>query len=753
MSTAAVALADERIVVDELVPAEGVFRHYELARIRKSPDNRKRFNEANLQELAESIKAVGVAQPILIRPVKPTAEAPEDFEIVAGERRYRASLIAGMTTIPALLRNLSDLDAAKIRILENLQREDPHPMEEAEGYQLLMLQHGFDADQLADEVKKSRSYIYGRLKLCALTSEVREQFLDNVIPASTALLIARIPVPKLQVRALGEIVKPNSWSTEPMSYRAAAAHVQSRYMLDLSTATFRLADAKLLASAGACTKCPKRAGNQPEVFEGVGANVCTDPDCFAEKRAAHHTATVDKANKNGIPVLEGSEGTNTIQRCYSSSGEYVVPGTHISYFSRNSPCTGNQGHAGKYLTVDMLPPVAAYAMNSQGEPVAIYKREVMQMALEAAGACETVEAHAERMRAIEADPSKAPPKPEWQVRQEQQEQNRRAAQAVADQENIYRLSLYKQLRQRASVTGLSLPSLREYAKAVLSENDLNSSLHDLYESDVSSDLDAYIDTADAAALQLLLIDAVLGSMLEVSWHDIDIKQGNADEDGFSTVMAMARHEGIDPNQVREELFPTPIDVDGMQYADLVNFIQAHPARIDELTKTVLTHPRGELVGMLEQAAKSLGYTYSGSRFHPVGSPEAIAARPETTAGGWTVVTTPDVAEPPPQAAADDKDGEDLAEQMAVDEADAQARQQAKAKSGRAKPGAKASTAKAAAKPAATVVEKKPAKAAKSVPKAPDTVKPVDAWPFPKSSTGKREAADSEASKLQAQEAA
>jgi ParB/RepB/Spo0J family partition protein len=784
-----VALADKTIIVDELVPAEGVYGHYELARIRKSPDNRKRFNEANLQELAASIKAMGVAQPILIRPVTPTAEAPEDFEIVAGERRYRASIIAGMATIPALLRVLSDLDAAKIRILENLQREDPHPMEEAEGYQLLMLQHGFDADQLADEVKKSRSYIYGRLKLCALTSEVREQFLDNVIPASTALLIARIPVPKLQVKALGEIVKPNSWSTEPMSYRAAAAHVQNRYMLDLSTATFRLADAKLLASAGACTKCPKRAGNQPEVFEGVGANVCTDPDCFAEKRAAHHAATVDKANKNGIPVLEGSEGTNAIQRCYSRSSEYVLPGSHISYFDRNSPSTGNQGHAGKYLADDMLPPVAAYAMNSQGEPVAIYKREDMQMALEAAGACETVEAHAERMRAIEADPSKAPPKPEWQVRQEQQEQDRRAAQAVADQESIYRLSLYKQLRQRASVTGLSLPSLREYAKAVLIENDLNPSLHDLYESDVSSDLDTYIDNADAAALQLLLIDAVLGSMLEVSWHDIDIKQGNVDDDGFSTVVAMARHEGIDPDQVREELFPTPINVDGMQYDDLVKFIQAHPGRINELKEKII-EGRPDLVSALDQAALP-DFVHDVGGFRPMqpndilgfiqkapdrvnelataiinrGTGEQADAFSAATSqlGYWRsegLYMPPSVqsfAQSTPAETQQDALGteelDDLADQVPADAVAAQARQQSKAKSERAKPGAKASTGKAAAKPSASVAEKKPAKATNSAPKASGAVKPADAWPFPKTSTGKREPSVSEVSKPQAQEAA
>ena len=335
------------------------YRDIELSKIRISPDNRKRFNEVALQELAASIKSMGVAQPILIRPVTPTQEQPEEYEIVAGERRYRASNIAGMGTVPAIIRQLSDLDAAKIRILENLQRENPHEMEEAEGYQLLMLQHGYNADQLADEVKKSRAYIYGRLKLCALTTEVREQFLDNKIAASTALLIARIPVPALQIRALGEILKPPAWmSSEAMSYRQAAQHVQSNYMLDLKTAVFKIADAKLLVAAGACTTCPTRTGNQPEVFAGISADVCTDPDCFKEKRAAHFAATIVKANKLGIPVLEGDEGKKALPSHWDSSCEFVTD-THSLYnFSRNAPATKNQGTPKSYLDEKSLPAVA-----------------------------------------------------------------------------------------------------------------------------------------------------------------------------------------------------------------------------------------------------------------------------------------------------------------------------------------------------------------------------------------------------------
>jgi len=316
------APAASTIVVDELVTDQGVYGLYPLVRMRPSPDNRKRFNELALQELAASIKAMGVAQPILIRPVTPTQEAPEEYEIVAGERRYRASIIAGMTTIPALCRNLSDLDAAKIRILENLQREDPHPIEEAEGYQLLMQQHGYNADQLAEEVNKSRSYIYGRLKLCALTEKARDVFFENKISASIALLIARIPVKTLQEKCLKEVT--SDWGGV-MSYRTAVTHVERNYMLNLKKAVFKIADATLIPALGPCTTCPQRAGNQPEVFEGVSADVCTDPTCFKAKEEKHRENVKLEARNAGMIILSGAEAKKVMRYGPTSlNGGYVA---------------------------------------------------------------------------------------------------------------------------------------------------------------------------------------------------------------------------------------------------------------------------------------------------------------------------------------------------------------------------------------------------------------------------------------------
>jgi cell division septation protein DedD len=473
-------------------------------------------------------------------------------------------------------------------------------------------------------------------------------------------------------------------------------------MLDLATAGFKLTDAKLLASAGACTTCPKRAGNQPEVFEGIGANVCTDPDCFAEKRSAFRAAMVVEAQKKGIPVHEGDAGAKLIQSTWYNGSEFVTLGMHITEFARNAPSTANAGHAAKYLAEDSTPPVATYAQNAKGEMVALYKRDAVQAALEAVGACETVEAHAERMRQVEAEPGKVTPAEE---RAEAQRREQEALEKKASDVTAFRVALYTKLRRQAAANGFSLQSLREFTKVALREFSLPNELESIYTFDRRSDdaIAAHIDQAGLPEVQLLLVDALLGSALCVaSW---EIKNGNADEDDFSTILDIAHHEGIDPNQVREELFPTPIDATEMQYDDLVKFIQAYPGRLAELTDIVLTHPRGELVGLLEKAANSLGYVYIDRAFH---------------------VQPPDVA----TQAADDA-GDEVAA-WAAEEAQAAANAPPK----KAKAAAKATPAKAAAKPAEPAPAKKPAKPSKSA----ATPKPADAWPFPKSSTGKREAA-------------
>ncbi len=301
-----------------------------LNQIAISKTNRKRFNQQALNELADNIKANGLIQPILVRPMSP-AESLEPYELVCGERRYRASIIAGLDTIDAICRELTDTQAAELQLIENLQREDPHPMEEAEGYQALMLHSGYTADMLADKLNKSKSQIYATLKLCNLCKELRDAFFENEkFTRSLALLIARIPVPALQVEAFNEIIDEYG-DGEPMSYRDAADLIQMHYNVNLKTAIFSTNDAKLVPDAGSCKDCPKRTDNDPDLAD-LDKNVCTDQKCFEQKTIAHHAQIVDKAAKKGLPVYEGATAAKTISAAKNNSDVYVVTETLLRRF-------------------------------------------------------------------------------------------------------------------------------------------------------------------------------------------------------------------------------------------------------------------------------------------------------------------------------------------------------------------------------------------------------------------------------------
>jgi ParB/RepB/Spo0J family partition protein len=286
-----------------------------LAAIAPSATNpRKHFDQAALDELAESIKRHDVIQPILLRP----NGNPGHYELVAGERRYRAAVAAGLADIPATVRELSDADVLEIQVIENLQRKDLAPLEEAQGYErLLKCAHPtgqlWTVEEIAGKVGKSKAYVYAKMKLLALCPEARKALDEGKLSESTALLIARIPVHDLQRTATKEIIEVPTWRGTGMSYREAADHLQRNYMLQLERAPF---DVKVVyfkansakAIATACGECPKRTGNQPELFADVkSADVCTDPTCFEEKRQSHQALERKKLVDEGREVFTGKK--------------------------------------------------------------------------------------------------------------------------------------------------------------------------------------------------------------------------------------------------------------------------------------------------------------------------------------------------------------------------------------------------------------------------------------------------------------
>lgn len=154
---------------------------------RNSFNPRKVFNEEALEELALSIKGKGVIQPIVVRPVG------NRYEIVCGERRFRASLIAGMENIPACIKELSDDEAEEYAITENLQRKDVSPLEEAEAFSKLVSGGKYDINSLVIKFGKSEAFIRGRLKLVNLIMEFRNMLEKDAINIGVAGVLACYP--------------------------------------------------------------------------------------------------------------------------------------------------------------------------------------------------------------------------------------------------------------------------------------------------------------------------------------------------------------------------------------------------------------------------------------------------------------------------------------------------------------------------------------------------------------------------------
>lgn len=176
--------------ISVLTGADGrvIVKHIPLIQIGANPDQpRKTFNEADLADLAASIKEKGVLSPIILRAV---TGRPYMYEIVAGERRYRASKMAGLAEIPALIKKMTDNDAMETALIENVQRENLNPIEEAIAYQNLMDKCEYSLDDVARLISKSASYIRNSLRLGDLPESVKDKVRSGAISASHARTIA-----------------------------------------------------------------------------------------------------------------------------------------------------------------------------------------------------------------------------------------------------------------------------------------------------------------------------------------------------------------------------------------------------------------------------------------------------------------------------------------------------------------------------------------------------------------------------------
>jgi ParB family chromosome partitioning protein len=166
-----------------------------------SANPRRRFSEEDIAELARSIKENGLLQPIIVRPVEGEAQS---YEIVAGERRWRAAQLAQLHEVPVVVRSLSDAQALEIAIIENGQRADLNPVEEASGYRRLMDEFQYTQDDLSKIIGKSRSHVANTLRLINLPDIVKRHLIDGLLSAGHAR--ALISAPNIEYLA-GEIVR------------------------------------------------------------------------------------------------------------------------------------------------------------------------------------------------------------------------------------------------------------------------------------------------------------------------------------------------------------------------------------------------------------------------------------------------------------------------------------------------------------------------------------------------------------------
>ena len=162
---------------------------------------RKEFDEQALSELAESISQHGLLQPLLVRPL-----TLGGYQIVAGERRYRASRMAGLTEVPVIIKELTDTETMEIALIENLQREDLSPVEEALGYKALIDEHGFSQEEVAKSVGKSRPAVANALRLLKLPDNIMEYLKDGKISAGHQRALLTLENEELMTELADEIV-------------------------------------------------------------------------------------------------------------------------------------------------------------------------------------------------------------------------------------------------------------------------------------------------------------------------------------------------------------------------------------------------------------------------------------------------------------------------------------------------------------------------------------------------------------------
>ncbi|MFC4218995.1 ParB/RepB/Spo0J family partition protein [Flagellimonas marina] len=246
---------------------------------------RKTFDEENLQQLANSIAKHGVLQPITVR------KTNDGHTIVMGERRYRASKLAGLQTIPAIIGNYDDKEILEVQIIENLQRKDVEPIEEAEAIRFLL--DRYEPGDIAKRLGRSENFIRQRIKLAGLIEGFKTFVRNGEMTISLGVAVALFEPGEQQMLL-------ESLEGDFQAHRIKRM-VESR-TFDLTKACFDVTDKTLVPKAGACDICPFNAANQGNLF-GNDKMVCTRTSCFENKKTKTFMQLLKRVKKEGLRLV------------------------------------------------------------------------------------------------------------------------------------------------------------------------------------------------------------------------------------------------------------------------------------------------------------------------------------------------------------------------------------------------------------------------------------------------------------------
>lgn len=430
-------------------------RQIPLDQIAESAKNpRTRFRD--LDELADSIREQGVLQPISVRAIPQGDERPAGrffpFELVFGARRLRASRMAGKATIPAVVLELDEAQAADARAAENNQREDVTPLEEAVAFGE-MRAHGRTVDDIACRLGRSSSYVTARLRLLDLVPDLRTLLDDEKIGMGSALLLAQLPA-ALQGEAAESIARSRARRRDGAWSSSEVATLLRRATRQVSLAVWQLDDDSL--PGGACSTCPKRTGTQRALLVEMEDDVCLDGECWETKTAA----TFARAHEKGEVVLEGP----TLDRAMDVGSHFdlddAVEGDDFAeFYGEGAEYEQSWGEALEKLKVEIDPTRLVLRRGQFGRVARVMPADYLAELVESTHprAAENLRRRAE---AIDRSTSQVDEDDVGVTDLDENEQSERAAKRAADEEREKAEAAKAKLEERARA--IAVDSLHEH---------------------------------------------------------------------------------------------------------------------------------------------------------------------------------------------------------------------------------------------------------------------------------------------------